>query len=277
MIDNPYEIFDDGRDFGESKPKSKRKRRERSKRVPKKRRRRQTNGWRGKVDNNNNTTNNSSGYKRNSEHYGGGGGKRKRKNKVKETPEVDTGLPVVLFFEQTVKPSVVSHSLPEAIRWCKINGYSLRVKAQQDIIDMCLEVDPTILVVNHWDGFGGMSCDMCPTQHEANLAKRIWSWLEKQKEVISTFRGTTIVSLLGNLHYGRAFALVTYTEDGSIDPNNLQEDYKYMEGVLELANMYKIPTINLARDTYMDDLQIALKTPNALVPPPKEQNYNYKR
>lgn len=242
MNDNPFDKFDDGSEFVNHAPETTYKR-VRKERAPRKRK-------------------NNSG-----QHYGGSASKRKygKKNKVEVNP-LEVFLPILLLFEDAVTPETIEATLPDAIRWCKTNGYSLRVKAPKAVVEQCKKLDPSILVINHWTGFKDIACTISPSKYDISLTRFIWKWLTSKKDIVSTFRATTITALLGTVYHGRAYAMITYTEDGSIDVNEQQDAYTHMKPPLQIAEMYRIPTINLARKEYMDDLQVALGSAIMLIP-----------
>lgn len=241
-------------------------------------------------NNGNNNNNNNSGGNNNNNNYGANGsggnaynnnnkpgynqnnGTKKKAWKKKVIPPSKVYLPVVLMFEKTVTESDVRDTLPEVIRWLQTNGYVIRVMGNEEIMSYVRGISKDILIVNHWDGFGEVKCNMQPTKFESFLARYIYPWLENQKDVISTFQGTNITALLGDAHYGRAYGMVTYTENGISDPQQLTDAYKYFRAPLELASIYQIPVINLGRGSYMDDLMSNLHNPNIFSP--KESNNN---
>ena len=157
-----------------------------------------------------------------------------------------------------MKETDIHHSLPDILRYCTNNGFSVRVKASSAILSFCQELHPDIFVINNWDGFGDMKADLAPSKFESSLAKKMYPWIEKQKDSMATFMGCNLTAILGNAYHGRAYACVTFTENGINNPKGQTDQYKYMSTPLEICEKYHVPVINLGRSTHMDDLRAVL-------------------
>lgn len=183
---------------------------------------------------------------------GGGGGYQKG---TFTPPDLAVQHVVAIALESKTPIDMCENQLLDALNYLTKNEFCPRVNGPDDLHKMAHSINPNTIGVGPWKKFNELVIKACPNDQVVNLAKLIFPHIENISEAAQKFTAANITTITG-LPYGeRAYALIIHTPNGTINPDELPESHKYLNPVMRIAQIYKVPIVNLGAQDFMERLE----------------------